>query len=138
MGLALRFLVLAGVGLVVWIVARSLRAYFDDARVPTRFDPKDVDVDPSGGGPLLVEFTSPFCYDCKLALPVLEELAETHSASLAVIDAKERPDLAAKYAIRRTPTILVVDGRGGIRGGWLGNPPQGEVESVLLAALASA
>jgi thiol-disulfide isomerase/thioredoxin len=138
MGLAARFLVLAGVGLIVWIASRSLRRYFDDARVPTRFDPSDVDVDPSRRGPLLVEFTSPFCYDCKLALPVLEELAETHSASLAVIDAKERPDLAAKYAIRRTPTILVVDRRGGIRGGWLGNPPHGEVESVLLDALASA
>jgi thiol-disulfide isomerase/thioredoxin len=135
MGFAARLLVLAGVGLVVWVAARSLRSYFDDARVPLRFDPKDVDVD--GPGALLVEFTSPFCYDCKLALPVLEELAETHSASLAVIDAKQRPDLASKYAIRRTPTILVVDGRGAIRGGWLGNPPQHEVESVLVAASAA-
>jgi thiol-disulfide isomerase/thioredoxin len=138
MDVVARLLILAGVGLVVWIAARSLRRYFDEARVPTRFDPTDVEVDLGHQRPLLVEFTSPFCYDCKLALPVLEELAETHSASLAVIDAKERPDLAAKYAIRRTPTILVVDVRGGIRGGWLGNPPQHEVESVLLEALATA
>jgi thiol-disulfide isomerase/thioredoxin len=133
---AARLLVLAGVGLAVWIVARALRGYFDEARVPVRFDPSDVEV--GGSGPLLVEFTSPFCYDCKLALPVLEGLAQTHSASFAVIDAKQRPDLAAKYAIRHTPTILVVDRRGTIRGGWLGNPPQDEVESVLVAAMASA
>lgn len=137
MGLLARFLVLVGVGLAVWVAARSLRSYFEHARVPNRFDPTDVGVEASRK-PLLVEFTSPFCYDCKLALPVLEQLATTHSASLAVIDAKERPDLAAKYGIRLTPTILVVDGRGGIRGGWLGNPPQHEVESVLLEALASA
>ena len=137
MGLLARFLVLGVLGLVVWIAARSLRSYFDHAKVPNRFDPNDVGVD-ACRKPLLVEFTSPFCYDCKLALPILEQLAITHSASLAVIDAKERPDLAAKYGIRLTPTILVVDGRGGIRGGWLGNPPQHEVESVLLEALASA
>lgn len=135
MGFLARLLVLAGVGLVVWIAARSLRSYFDHAKVPNRFDPADVGVGASRT--LLVEFTSPFCYDCKLALPVLEALATTHSASLAVIDAKERPDLAAKYGIRLTPTILVVDGRGGIRGGWLGNPPRHEVESVLLEALAA-
>ena len=137
MELLTRFLVLGGVGLAVWVAARSLRSYFDHAKVPNRFDPNDVGVDTSRK-PLLVEFTSPFCYDCKLALPVLEQLATTHSASLAVIDAKERPDLAAKYGIRLTPTILVVDHRGGIRGGWLGNPPQHEVESVLLEALATA
>jgi thiol-disulfide isomerase/thioredoxin len=137
MGLLARFLVLAGIGVAVWVAARSLRSYFDHAKVPNRFDPNDAGVEASRK-PLLVEFTSPFCYDCKLALPVLEQLATTHSASLAVIDAKERPDLAAKYGIRLTPTILVVDGRGGIRGGWLGNPPQHEVESVLLEALASA
>ena len=137
MGVMARFLVLAGVGLVVWIAARALRSYFEGARVPNRFDPTDAGVGDSRK-PLLVEFTSPFCYDCKLALPVLEELAQTHKASFAVIDAKERPDLAAKYGIRLTPTILVVDHRGGIRGGWLGNPPQHEVESVLLEALATA
>ena len=127
--------VLALTALAVVLVARSLRRYFAAATVPTSFDPRDVDHDERS--PLLVEFTSPMCYDCKLALPVLEQLAVTHSASLAVIDAKERPDLASKYAIRHTPTILVVDHRGAIRGGWLGNPPQHEVESVLLQAMAT-
>jgi thioredoxin-like negative regulator of GroEL len=131
-----RLMILASFGLVVMVAAGLLRKYFDAAKVPTRFERNDVNV--QGDRALLVEFTSPFCYDCQLALPVLEGLAETHSASLAVIDAKKRPDLAAKYGIRHTPTILVVDGQGTIRGGWLGNPPQHEVESALVAALASA
>ena len=134
--MAARLLILIGFGLAVSLAARLLRGYFAGARVPTRFERRDVDVQDSRA--LLVEFTSPFCYDCQLALPVLEGLAQTHSASLAVIDAKERPDLAAKYGIRLTPTILVVDGNGAIRGGWLGNPPQHEVESALVEALATA
>ncbi|MGH2721210.1 MAG: thioredoxin family protein [Actinomycetota bacterium] len=131
-----RLLILAGFGVVVALAARLLRSYFAGARIPTSFERRDVDAQDSRA--LLVEFTSPFCYDCQLALPVLEGLAETHSASLAVIDAKERPDLAAKYGIRLTPTILVVDGKGAFRGGWLGNPPQHEVESALVEALATA
>lgn len=134
--MAARLLILVGLGLAVTLASRLLRRYFAGASVPTRFERKDVNAADSRA--LLVEFTSPFCHDCKLALPVLEGLAETHSASLAVIDAKERPDLAAKYGIRLTPTILVVDGKGAIRGGWLGNPPRHEVESALVEALATA
>ena len=44
MGLMTRFLVLAGVGLIVWVAARALRSYFEGAKVPSRFDPTDAGV----------------------------------------------------------------------------------------------
>jgi thiol-disulfide isomerase/thioredoxin len=82
----------------------------------------------------LVEFVSPYCFECREALPLLKAAAKVYEAPLAVIDAKERPELANKYSIRHTPTILVVDSRGSVRGGWLGVPPEHELEAALATA----
>lgn len=132
MDITSRLLILASTGLLVWAGTLALQRYFAGASVPGRFDRRDVGI--NGRGPLLVEFTSPYCYDCQLALPLLQAASAAHAATLAVVDAKQRPELAVKYAIRHTPTILVVDGQGAIRGGWLGPPPPAELDVALQAA----
>jgi thioredoxin-like negative regulator of GroEL len=75
---------------------------------------------------MLVEFTSPYCHECQIAYPLLQAASAAHNAPLAVIDAKDRPDLTAKYAIRTTPTILVVDRRGKVTSGWLETSPSAD------------
>lgn len=126
-----RLAVLAALATLVWVLVVSLRRYFDRAEAPARFDHADAG---TGRGPLLVEFTSPYCHECRVALPLLKAAALVHSTSLSVIDARERPDLASKYAIRRVPTILVVDSGGTIKGAWLGTPPESELEAALVSA----
>lgn len=128
-----RLLVLAGLIASAWVAGALLRAYFRNSPIPTRFDRNDVGL--GAAKALLVEFVSPYCYECKVALPLLKAATVVHGGSLAVIDARERPDLARKYEIRHTPTILVVDPRGVVRGGWLGVPPEQELESAVLAAM---
>lgn len=120
--------------MVVALTILGLRIYFGRGRVPIRFDPRDAS---NGGGALLVEFTSPYCYECKEAIPYLKAASLVHGARLEVIDARERPDLAQKYDIRHTPTILVVDRRGEVRGGWAGIPSSDELEAALAAAAGS-
>lgn len=110
----------------------ALRLYVQRAPMPTRFDRKDIEM--ADGGSILVEFTSPLCYECQVAYPLLQAAAKAHDATLAVIDAKERPDLTAKYSIRTTPTILVVDSRGKVTTGWFTSPSQLELTSALLRA----
>lgn len=133
MELAVRLAVLLIVGGGAAAASFALRKYFRNAQLPTRFDRRDVEV--SHAGPLLVEFTSPFCYECQVAFPRLEAASLAHDAPLAVIDAKVRPDLTAKYAIRTTPTILVVDARGKVTTGWLDvSPSQDEVQAALALA----
>lgn len=129
--LATRLVILAGVGLVVWVIAITLRRYFSAASVPLRFDRQDAGVRTQGA--FVVEFTSPYCFDCEVALPVLQAASTSFGTPLAVIDAKERPELANKYDIRHTPTILVVDARDSVRRGWLGPPPIEELEATLRA-----
>lgn len=133
--LAIRVLILAGVGVLLFVVIRALRAYFENAQVPMRFDRGDAGLNGPAEArrPLLVEFVSPFCYECKVAMPILKAASIVHGTQLAVIDAKVRPDLASKYSIRHTPTILLVDGKGSVRAGWLGAPSDQELEEALLA-----
>jgi thiol-disulfide isomerase/thioredoxin len=131
----IRILVLGGVGLVVLAVIAVMRRYFSAAEIPSRFDLSDIRSNGAGKPPVaVVEFVSPYCFECREALPLLKAAAKVYEAPLAVIDAKERPELASKYSIRHTPTILVVDSRGAVRGGWLGVPPENELEAALATA----
>jgi thioredoxin-like negative regulator of GroEL len=114
------------------IAVPLLRSYFGAKNFPDRFDRRDVGV--NGSAALIVEFTSPYCYECKEALPLLKAASRVHSSNLAVVDARERPDLANKYGIRATPTILVVDKKGRVTSTWNVTPPESELEKALQAA----
>lgn len=124
MDLALRMVLLLALGGAATWTSFALRRYFGNAQIPQRFDRNDVAM--AHPGPMLVQFTSPYCYECQVGYPLLQAASETYNAPLAVIDAKERPDLTAKYAIRTTPTILVVDGKGNVTSGWLDATPSHE------------
>ncbi|CAN5811235.1 hypothetical protein BH23ACT12_BH23ACT12_13330 [soil metagenome] len=124
MELGVRLLILLSVGGAATFTSFALRRYFQKAELPATFDRKDVDL--SHKGPMLVEFTSPYCHECQVAYPLLETASKTHHAPLAVINARDRPDLTVKYAIRTTPTILVVDGKGKVTSGWLDISPSAE------------
>lgn len=133
MELAIRLFILLSVGGAATVTSFALRRYFQGAELPSKFDRKDVEL--THKGPMLVEFTSPYCYECQVAYPLLQAASEAHGAPLAVIDAKDRPDLTSKYAIRTTPTILVVDRRGKVTKGWMDMSPSAEdlTEALALA-----
>lgn len=106
-----------------------IRSHYRAGPLPLSFD--RTDAQGAGTGPMIVEFTSPYCHDCIVALPILEEKADEHGAVLAVIDASKRPDLAAKYSIRSTPTIFVVDRRNKVVGGWFSPPDRDSLDRYL-------
>lgn len=130
-----RLLILGALSGVVLVAIAGLRRYFGNSPIPRRIDLNDIRAD---GAPALIEFTSPYCYECLEALPLLKAASRVYETPLAVIDAKQQPELASKYAIRRTPTILVVDSKGSVRGGWLGIPPENELEAAIVSAQAAA
>lgn len=127
-----RILVLIVLGISVAGVISWMRAYFSTRKFPERFDRSDVGLDSSSA--LIVEFTSPYCYECKEALPILKAASVVHRSGLAVVDAKERPDLAVKYGVKTTPTILVVDKKGRVTSSWGITPPESELVKALQAA----
>ncbi|MGH2772651.1 MAG: thioredoxin family protein [Actinomycetota bacterium] len=129
---AFRFAVLSVLFLLVAVAGRALSRYFNAAEFPKRFDLGDAGI--KAAGPAVVEFTAPWCLECKEALPTLEAASRQHDATLAVIDAKDNPGVAAKYKIRTTPTILVIDRRGIVTSAWNSTPAPGELASALQAA----
>lgn len=126
MVLALRLCLLAGLGVAAWGAAWALRRYVAKAQAPQHFD-----LGGRGEAPVLVTFSGPYCSECQEIRPRLVAAAAEHRIELKVIDIKRAPELAARYAIRLTPTTLVVAPGGSVKAGWLGTPPVGEVEAAL-------
>jgi thioredoxin 1 len=64
--------------------------------------------------PVLVEFVTAGCDRCRSLVPTLEEIANVHRDTLAVVklDVDQNPTTVAAYAVTATPTmILFVDGK---------------------------
>lgn len=56
-----------------------------------------------------VDFVTPWCPPCKTLLPILEEMEqeEEHRLSIVKVDCNESPELAAKFGVMGTPTVIV-------------------------------
>jgi len=59
--------------------------------------------------PILVDFFAEWCGPCKLAEPVLEELADTYKekAMIVKIDVDKDPEAAQKYGVLSIPTTIL-------------------------------
>jgi hypothetical protein len=90
-------LVIAGAGLVA-VLLRSRRMHAIES-----VDPSDFGL--VGGDSAIAAFTSPMCHSCQLWQTELEG----EGIPAAFVDVKDRPDLARRYRVSETPTVLLVD-----------------------------
>jgi thioredoxin 1 len=60
--------------------------------------------------PVLVDFGADWCAPCKVQSKILDRIAEESSAVLiAMVDADECPELAARFGVRGLPTLIAFD-----------------------------
>ncbi|MGB3976603.1 MAG: thioredoxin [bacterium] len=70
-----------------------------------QFDEKVV----KGKGLILIDFWAPWCGPCRLASPILDEIAQEMSQSVTVykVNVDSNGELAMKYGISGIPTFIL-------------------------------
>ncbi|OII26756.1 thioredoxin family protein [Curtobacterium sp. MCBA15_013] len=118
----------------------------NEARTTTTTDPTTADLAPAeafGTEATLVQFSTPTCARCPATRRQLDAVAAEHPGVTRLeIDLAERPELARRFAVMQTPTVLLLD-RGRAVHTRFGGPPRpadltAALDTVLTAARAAA
>ena len=67
-------------------------------------------LDEAGDMPILIDFYAEWCGPCKMAAPIIEDLAGEFDgkAVIAKLDVDAQGQIAAKYGVMSIPTVIVV------------------------------
>ncbi|NEM90355.1 TlpA family protein disulfide reductase [Galbitalea soli] len=87
---------------------------------------------PEDGQVTLLQFSTEFCSTCGPTRRVLGDLAgQLEGVRHVDVDLTHRPELAARFNILQTPTTLILDGAGVIRGRIGGAPRRDDVRTAV-------
>lgn len=113
----------------------ALRVRKADARRPQVITPADLELGDEtrfGSRATLVQFSTQFCSKCPGTARLLAGEADTLDGVVHVdVDLTDKTELARRFNVLQTPTILVVDGEGELRARITGAPNLGVIRDEL-------
>ncbi|MFS2029326.1 MULTISPECIES: thioredoxin family protein [unclassified Curtobacterium] len=111
----------------------------NDTRTSTTADPTTADLAPAeafGTEATLVQFSTPTCARCPATRRQLDAVAAEHPGVTRLeIDLAERPELAGRFAVMQTPTVLLLDRGRAVHTRFGGPPRPAELTAALDAVL---
>lgn len=151
MTVALSLAIVAGILAVATVLGLLLCSRTGRARVVTSKvrDATTVadlaDREAFGTAATLLQFSTPTCARCPATARQLDAVAASKSTTTTThgparvrrleIDLAERPELARRFDVMQTPTVLLVDGTQTVRARFGGPPRQPELIAALDAVL---
>lgn len=141
--------VLVGVLALATVLGLLLRARTGRARrtrprdtPATATDPATADLAPSeafGTDATLVQFSTPTCARCPATRRQLDAVAAANPGVTRLeIDLAERPELARRFAVMQTPTVLLLDRSRAVHTRFGGPPRPAELTAALDTVLTAA
>lgn len=117
----------------------------NDARTSTEpstgTDPTTADLAPAeafGTEATLVQFSTPTCARCPATRRQLDAVAAANPGVARLeIDLAERPELARRFAVMQTPTVLLLDRSRAVHTRFGGPPRPAELATALHTVLAA-
>lgn len=104
----------------------------DGEGITERIAPGDLDADAWGTRATLVQFSTEVCSRCPGTRRLLHRVADTRDGVTVLdVDVTHRPDLARRFTLRASPTVLVLDADGTPRSRFDGPPQPADVEREL-------
>jgi thiol-disulfide isomerase/thioredoxin len=148
MTVALSLAIVAGVLALATALGLLLRSRTGRARVVTSKGGDATSVadlasrEAFGTAATLLQFSTPTCARCPATARQLDAVAASKSTRQGParvrrleIDLAERPELARRFDVMQTPTVLLVDGAHTVRARFGGPPRQPELVAALDAVL---
>lgn len=135
---AITILALVAVATAIGLLwrARTGRVRATSDRGSGSSGPIDLDEVPPTGEITLLQFSTAVCAPCRPTRALLASLAaETPGVRHIDLDITDRADLASRFSIMQTPTTLILDGDGTIRGRIGGAPRQAELRAAVATLL---
>ncbi|TDN43364.1 thiol-disulfide isomerase/thioredoxin [Curtobacterium flaccumfaciens] len=127
--------VLVGVLALATVLGVVLRARTGRARSGRTDTLPTADLGPAdafGTAATLVQFSTPTCARCPATRRQLDAVADTTPGVTRIeIDLAERPELARRFDVMQTPTVLLLDGDRAVRTRFGGPPRPAELSAAL-------
>ncbi|OCN01117.1 thioredoxin [Clostridium sp. W14A] len=78
--------------------------------LPVTITSKNIHKFLNSGKPLLIDFWAPWCGPCRMAAPIVDEIAREAAEKVRVgkVDIDSEPELADRFGIMSIPTLVLL------------------------------